>query len=631
MLKFFKNIKDDFLNKKFIPLKILYFFLMGGMFCLFPYLTIHARSLGITESELGIIYAVMPLAGLFGPSFSGLLADKLGNFRVFVSLLLVLSGLTGLLFIAVPVGRIEKKLSEQLPMMVECSANSSGTVKPQLSCTLDGKHSENFINISKCSVNCAEINTDSFNLNNTIQSFCDSIADCELDDSENSFTSPTHHEKIDPNSKDNGTYFLFNNFSMAIYIVKNKNFFNVNESFCPKRTPEGEIFLDSGEDNSSADNRSTAMPYNCHMKCYAFALTKDICKNKKHFEDKNPMVTMISYMFARLINQFAVVSSFTLFESAVIAILTENDGDIGLQRVFGNLGQIVMAPISGILIDSFADYKPVFYMFCVTELVCALFFLRVNLDFKTPSENVLKNFKMLIIQPRIFVFLIFILSNGACYGFIGTFIFWLLEDLGADKILMGISVTVASIAGIPLLWITSFFINKMGYVNTLVLCCLIYVIRLVGYTIIENPWIIMPFEVLEAFTDSLFNVIAMSYAETLSTPSSVSSMQGLLGGAYYGLGKSVGSLIGGVMIDILGNTLSYRIMAALTGATGILYFLINRLFFRKPMETPVTQFKRPIEVAEFNLDSFRNTKRHAPNNIIKKSKLKGRDNRAFND
>ncbi|RXG60029.1 hypothetical protein Avbf_09571, partial [Armadillidium vulgare] len=120
------------------------------------------------------------------------------------------------------------------------------------------------------------------------------------------------------------------------------------------------------------------------------------------------------------------------------------------------------------------------------------------------------------------------------------------------------------------------------------------VIRLVGYTIIENPWLIMPFEALEAFTASLFNVIAISYAETLSSPSTVSSMQG----------KSVGSLIGGVMIDILGNTLSYRILAALAGVTGIL----------KPKETPVTQIKKPIEVAEFNLDSFRNTKRHTPNN-----------------
>ncbi|RXG56249.1 hypothetical protein Avbf_09910 [Armadillidium vulgare] len=482
---------------------------------------------------------------------------------VFVSLLLVLSGLTGLLYIAVPVGRIEKKLPEQLPVMVECSANSSGRVKPQLSCTLNEKHSESFINISKCSVNCAEIDTDSFNLNNTIQSWCDSIADCELNEYENSFSSPTHHEKINPNSKDNGTYFLFNNFSMTISIVKNKNFINVSESFCPERTPEGEIFLDSGEDNSNAYNKSTAMPYNCHMKCHAFALTKDICKNKIHLEDKNPMVTMISYIFVRLINQFALDSSFTLFESAVIAILTENDGDIGLQRVFGNIGQLVMTPISGSIIDKFADYKPVFYMFCVIEMVCALFFLRVNLDFKTPSENVLKNFKTLIIQPRVIVFLIFILSNG--------------------------------------------------------------------YTIIENPWLIMPFEALEAFTASLFNVIAISYAETLSTPSTVSTMQGLLGGAYYGIGKSVGSLIGGIMIDILGNTISYRILAALAGATGILYFMINILFLRKPKETPVTQFKKPIEVAEFNLDSFRNTKRHTPNNVIKKSKLKGRDNEAFND
>lgn len=52
------------------------------MMALFPFLTLQARSLGITESELGIMYGFMPITALFGPPIAGMVADKIGNFKV---------------------------------------------------------------------------------------------------------------------------------------------------------------------------------------------------------------------------------------------------------------------------------------------------------------------------------------------------------------------------------------------------------------------------------------------------------------------------------------------------------------------------------------------------------------------
>ena len=43
--------------------------------------------------------------------------------------------------------------------------------------------------------------------------------------------------------------------------------------------------------------------------------------------------------------------SLPLFEGAVIAILRNNNGDFGLQRLYANIGTVVMTPISGVLID----------------------------------------------------------------------------------------------------------------------------------------------------------------------------------------------------------------------------------------------------------------------------------------
>ncbi|RXG51872.1 hypothetical protein Avbf_12791, partial [Armadillidium vulgare] len=47
------------------------------------------------------------------------------------------------------------------------------------------------------------------------------------------------------------------------------------------------------------------------------------------------------------------------------------------------------------------------------------------------------------------------------------------------------------------------------------------------------------------------------------------------------LGRGAGSLIGGFLIDRLGIFNAFRIIAALGGCSGIVYFIINFLFFRK--------------------------------------------------
>lgn len=49
---------------------------------LYPYLTIHMRELGINVEETAIMSAVTPVVSIVMPPLAGMLADKMGNFRV---------------------------------------------------------------------------------------------------------------------------------------------------------------------------------------------------------------------------------------------------------------------------------------------------------------------------------------------------------------------------------------------------------------------------------------------------------------------------------------------------------------------------------------------------------------------
>ena len=45
-------------------------------------MTVHMKSLGISVEETAIIYGVIPFFAILAPGTLGVIADKLGNFRV---------------------------------------------------------------------------------------------------------------------------------------------------------------------------------------------------------------------------------------------------------------------------------------------------------------------------------------------------------------------------------------------------------------------------------------------------------------------------------------------------------------------------------------------------------------------
>lgn len=80
-----------------------------------------------------------------------------------------------------------------------------------------------------------------------------------------------------------------------------------------------------------------------------------------------------------------------------------------------------------------------------------------------------------IINTFLFIFL-----SGTAWGYIESFLFWLLQDLGASRSLMGITITVGGVAGLPLLVLSGPIIRRVGHANVLFIGFVFYAIRLLG-------------------------------------------------------------------------------------------------------------------------------------------------------
>lgn len=72
------------------------------------------------------------------------------------------------------------------------------------------------------------------------------------------------------------------------------------------------------------------------------------------------------------------------------------------------------------------------------------------------------------------------ISTGTAWGYIESFLFWLIQDLGGSRSLMGITITVGGIAGIPLLALSGPIISKIGHANVLFIGFVFYAVRLLG-------------------------------------------------------------------------------------------------------------------------------------------------------
>ena len=58
-----------------------------GWGVLSPFVAIHMKSLGISVEETGIIYGISSVVSVLTPVGLGLIADKLGNFKVIIDII----------------------------------------------------------------------------------------------------------------------------------------------------------------------------------------------------------------------------------------------------------------------------------------------------------------------------------------------------------------------------------------------------------------------------------------------------------------------------------------------------------------------------------------------------------------
>ncbi|XP_068249760.1 major facilitator superfamily domain-containing protein 6-like isoform X2 [Palaemon carinicauda] len=124
-----KNFTKDFINPKLLLLKCNYFFLLSAVVILWPQITIHQKSLGLTEYHTGTIASVISASNIIFPILGGCVGDKVGNYKILMAIFSLISGALAYSFTWIPSAVIEIPASNTSGTLLNSSfeANSSAS------------------------------------------------------------------------------------------------------------------------------------------------------------------------------------------------------------------------------------------------------------------------------------------------------------------------------------------------------------------------------------------------------------------------------------------------------------------------------------------------------------------------
>jgi hypothetical protein len=72
------------------------------------------------------------------------------------------------------------------------------------------------------------------------------------------------------------------------------------------------------------------------------------------------------------------------------------------------------------------------------------------------------------------------LALGVFWGGMETFLYWYLEDLGASRLLLGLTVAVGAVPAIPVFFAIRPILRICGHANLLIVALTLYSARLAG-------------------------------------------------------------------------------------------------------------------------------------------------------
>ncbi|KEG08874.1 MFS transporter, PPP family, 3-phenylpropionic acid transporter [Trypanosoma grayi] len=225
----------------------------------------------------------------------------------------------------------------------------------------------------------------------------------------------------------------------------------------------------------------------------------------------------------------------------------------GVVRSYGTYGWGIGAPFVACLVWCFgwASSGVVFAIGVVATLHCM--YCGKPYDAVPPTEMRCVEVLMFILQHKqLLVCWVAMCCMGMGYVIISTYLFIFLAELGAHPVLLGLSVTATVVIEIPLFCQSRWLLDRFTEVQLMTAAMVAWVVRVLGYSVLHNPWLVLFLEPLHGFTFGAMWLAGVSLVQRCFPADLSSSSMGFLTVGMFGVGSILGNVMGGFLYGVLG-------------------------------------------------------------------------------
>ncbi|XP_046846874.1 major facilitator superfamily domain-containing protein 6-like [Xenia sp. Carnegie-2017] len=279
----------------------------------------------------------------------------------------------------------------------------------------------------------------------------------------------------------------------------------------------------------------------------------------------------------------------TIADTCCLDYLGEARESFGMFRFWGALGAGITSPISGAIFDYYgkivcgrtvSGYHCIFFIYFV--YLCASFIAATHFHYRYDgviSSSKEKNIKEALLNLNYGIFILVTMFMGLCYGFLTSFGFWFLDDLGANAVLLGVASSLRSVAENIVYFVSPFVLVRIGHVYVAGGCLIAFSIACLAYSYLLNPWFAIPLEVLSTSAYAFSWTTCVSYLNKAAPPGSSTIVQGIVQASFWGLGFGGGSIVGGFSFRVFGDRETFRGFSIASLAV-LLFFILVQLMIK---------------------------------------------------
>lgn len=259
-----------------------------------------------------------------------------------------------------------------------------------------------------------------------------------------------------------------------------------------------------------------------------------------------------------------------LVDSTVMDMLGERKDLYGKLRLWGAVGWGFSAQVIGWLSER-NGLQWTFWGYLVLTALVLLVVMSLPASHASLGGRYWQGLRGLLRDNRWRFFLLVVFVSGIGSSILTNFLFLRLNDLGSSTTLMGTALIMATVSELPVFFFSGKMMKHWGARSLLVLSLFAYVLRGLAVSFLTAPWQVLPVQLLHGLTFSITWVAGVTYAREIAPPGMGATAQSLFSGAFFGLGGSVGALIGGVLYQEAGSAALFRWMALLVFSAAIFF------------------------------------------------------------